>query len=88
MQIIVAFSSRNDSISFCDLVRKKGFPATLINTPRELSIGCGLSVSIEDRHIIDIRKQLLILTPHYRSYMGTFKVNKVGSRSSVIKIHP
>ena len=87
MQIVVAFSSRNDSIAFCDLIRKKGFPATLINTPRELSIGCGLSVSIEERHN-DVSKQLIFYTGRYYSYIGTFGMNKVGGRLAVIKLHP
>lgn len=85
MQVIVAFSSRNDSIAFCDLVRKKGYPATLINTPRELSIGCGLSVSIEDRHM-DVSKQVIVYTARYRSYLGTFSVSKTSVGNMVIKM--
>lgn len=48
--IIIAFKARSDSLKFSELLRKGGVPSTIINTPRELSVGCGLSVSVEQKY--------------------------------------
>ena len=46
MYYIFSFRSRNQSIGFFETVSRAGVGAKIINTPRAISIGCGLSVKV------------------------------------------
>ncbi|MCL2797901.1 MAG: DUF3343 domain-containing protein [Firmicutes bacterium] len=46
MYYIFSFRSRNQSIGFFEAVTREGVGAKIINTPRAISIGCGLSVKV------------------------------------------
>lgn len=44
--VIFAFRSRTQSMSFHERLTRRGVRSALINTPREVSVGCGLSVKL------------------------------------------
>lgn len=44
--IIFVFRSRSDSVGFSEILAARGVRNTLINTPKEAKVGCGLSVEI------------------------------------------
>lgn len=84
MNILIAFSSRNTSIKFCDVLRRGGVPSMLVNTPRELSIACGISVSVEERYadkVSDILKHF-----DKSTYLGTYKLVKSGYKTVAIPL--
>ncbi|MCL2370295.1 MAG: DUF3343 domain-containing protein [Firmicutes bacterium] len=39
-----AFGSRTQAMRYFDMLKRNGIPSTVLNTPREASLGCGLSV--------------------------------------------
>lgn len=82
MNIIIAFSSRNASMCFTEALRKGGVPSTLVNTPRDLSLGCGISVSVETRFTSKVQELLRVTDK--RSYLGTYKLMKSGNKTVVI----
>lgn len=41
---IIAFRSRNYALWFSSLMREAGFANQIISTPKEIAMGCGLSV--------------------------------------------
>lgn len=84
-QIIIAFKSRTESMSFSDYLARGGVSALLINTPRELSVGCGLSVSVDERYL-NLLKIMLQKFPHKSTYLGMFKQVKNGVRTITIPI--
>jgi len=48
MYYLFSFRSRAESMAFFDSTKKSGIASRLVSTPREISIGCGLSVKIGD----------------------------------------
>lgn len=85
INIIIAFRSRTESMRFGDLIAKAGVPSTLINTPRELSVGCGISVSVEEKYL-DITRHLLRQYTNKQSFIGIYKLMKNGIRTIVMPI--
>ena len=51
MYYIFSFRLRSQSIGFFEAVTREGIEAKIINTPRAVSIGCGLSVKVCARDI-------------------------------------
>lgn len=42
--IITVFNNRNHSMQFASYLKRAGVPCKTVNTPRELSVACGISV--------------------------------------------
>ena len=84
MNIIIAFSSRNASMRFSEALRKGGVPSTLVNTPRDLSLGCGISVRVESRFTSKVQNLLLETDKH--SYLGTYKLMKSGNKTVAVPL--
>ncbi len=82
--IIIAFKARSDSLKFSELLRKGGVPSTIINTPRELSVGCGLSVSVEQKYRDYALKALMAFDK--TTYIGTYQLMKSGARTIAVAI--
>lgn len=49
--IIAAFRSRQSVLRFDTQLRQIGIASSVISTPREVSMGCGLSVSFPQQHL-------------------------------------
>ena len=51
---IAAFRSRQQVMRFDAALRRAGIPCDIISTPREVSLGCGLSVqfALRDAHAV------------------------------------
>ena len=73
MYYIFSFRSRNQSICFFECAAKAGVSAKLINTPRVISIGCGLSVKVAAAHIDAAYK--ILNTKRYTTFLGLFYYN-------------
>ena len=82
MYYIFSFRSRSQSISFFDKITKKGYNVKLINTPRVVSVGCGLSVKINANCIDEII--LLFDKDSFDTFLGLFYFN--GSEISRITV--
>ncbi len=81
---VAAFRSRQQVLKFDNVLRKSGIQSMIISTPKEISIGCGLSVrfNITDK---DMVIHLYKLTKP-SSLIGFYKVERVGGRSKLISI--
>ena len=55
---IAVFKSREQSMRFSGALVKRGYGACLINTPRELYSGCGISVRF-DEPAMSLARQIL-----------------------------
>ena len=76
---IAAFRSRTQVLRYEDALRRAGLSASVISTPREVAIGCGLSVRFE---LADAHKAEQI----YRrigptALVGFYRVDGYGTRS-------
>ncbi len=75
--MIAVYTARNSSVRLLEKLERQRIPARIINTPRELSLGCGLSVEFNDRDFNRV-KPIIASTPNtgfagvWRNYMGVF----------------
>ncbi|NLD59958.1 MAG: DUF3343 domain-containing protein [Clostridiales bacterium] len=78
---IAAFRSRQQVLRFEAALKREGLPVRVISTPREVALGCGLSVQfpIEDAPaVIDAVNRL-----HPEHLIGVYRVEKGGGRSKL-----
>lgn len=69
---IAVFRSRAQAIDCNSRLRSSGVPSSLINTPREANIGCGLSIRIPQNMLE--RAKRIILNGKYSAFYGFFRV--------------
>ena len=69
---IAVFRSRAQAIDCNNKLRSLGVASSIINTPREANIGCGLSVRIPLDSLE--RAKRIIASARYSAFYGYFKV--------------
>ncbi len=82
---IAAFRSRQQVMRFDSVLRRAGIHAEIVSTPRDVAIGCGLSVAY------DLRDTAAVLDAYRRSQPGNLigfyeVVRAPGQRHQVIPI--
>ena len=70
--IIASFRSRSQVFSFSDMMKKSGLNAEIVSTPREIALGCGLAVKIDEKDITLAR--ILAGRYYYENFSGFYKV--------------
>lgn len=68
---IAVFRSRAQAIDCNSRLRSLGVASSLINTPREANIGCGLSVRIPQNSLD--RAKRIIANGRYSAFYGYFR---------------
>ena len=77
--IIAAFRSRMQTMKFFEALKGRSVSCSIINTPREASIGCGISVKFNE---CDFCAAKAVLSPSYNTFSGFFRT-KVKNGASV-----
>jgi hypothetical protein len=75
---IASFRSRQQVLHFQDLLRRRGIRASVISTPREVAVGCGLSLRFELSQaptVVEIAKSLKA-----DSLVGFYTLERVGGK--------
>ena len=74
----VAFRSRQQTTALLTALKSAGVPCTIINTPHEIGMGCGLSVrfSLNDTKMI----QSLLDRQRYSALIGVYTAENVAGR--------
>lgn len=49
--IIAVFGNRNQAMQFATSLKRQGVRTKTIDTPRELSVACGISIIFESSHL-------------------------------------
>lgn len=81
---IASFRSRTQVLRLENALRRAGFTAGVISTPREVAMGCGLSVRF---HLADASKVMAVyrrLNP--AALVGFYRVDDYGTRQ--IRLSP
>jgi hypothetical protein len=79
--VIAVFKSRTQVMKFYEKLQDYNIRAAVVNTPREASLGCGLSVKVNTWDYGNLMK--VLRTDNYYSFGGVFKVNENGTQKSV-----
>ena len=75
---IAAFRSRTQVLRLEDALRRAGLSAGVISTPRQVAIGCGLSVRFELSEYAQVMAVFRRLSP--TALVGFYRVDGFGTR--------
>ncbi|MBQ7866141.1 MAG: DUF3343 domain-containing protein [Clostridia bacterium] len=78
---IASFRSRQQVMHFERALRRAGVPASIITTPRSVSVGCGLSVRFELRDVKDVQDVYQVAKPG--NLIGFYQVERLDGRTQV-----
>ena len=78
---VAAFRSRQQVLRFEAALRRQGVPAQVVTTPRDISMGCGLSVRFPLERLQDVRRALLANGPG--NLIGLYEAQYDGMRLRV-----
>ena len=75
---IASFRSRTQVLRLEDALRRAGLPAGVVSTPREVAMGCGLSVRFELGDFPQVMEIYRRLSPG--ALIGFYRVDGYGTR--------
>lgn len=81
---IVVFKSKAEVFSFLDKVRSLGVNGQIISMPKEIKIGCGLAVGVNDNYVNACKS--IVYTSDFTTFHGIYKLKKLGLKSSLSRI--
>jgi hypothetical protein len=81
MIILAVFRSRAHSIDYAERLQQHGVAASLVPTPKEARIGCGLCVRIDGRDAA--RASAIAKSGKYSSFKGFYKMDFVNGKVSL-----
>ncbi len=82
--LIFAFRSRSQSMRFYNELKNRRVDCSLINTPREVSLGCGLSVRT-DESAYGLAVALLN-SLRLNTFLGAFRLSGTGQSRRVERL--
>ena len=71
-ELLAVFRSRSQAMDCNSRLRSYGINATIINTPREANIGCGLSLKIPQELLNRVR--VIIKNGNYSAFYGFYRM--------------
>ena len=80
---VAAVRSRQQVLRFEATLRHRGVPTQVVTTPRDISMGCGLSVRFPMKRLNDVRKALLASNPG--NLIGLYRAEYDGGR---LRVYP
>ena len=81
---IAAFRSRQQVMRFEDALRREGIRVGVVTTPREVAMGCGLSVRFELMDADRVRNLYRRVNPG--NLIGFYRVDYSGGRARVMPL--
>ena len=74
-EILAVFRSRAQAMDCHSRLKKFGIASTIINTPKEANIGCGLSVKFPQN--VEKRARSVVLGGKYSAFYGFMTMNNI-----------
>ena len=78
---VAAFRSRQQVLRFEAAHRQRGVPTQVVTTPRDISMGCGLSVRFPMERLGEVRRTVLAANPG--NLIGLYRADYDGQRLKV-----
>lgn len=75
---VAAFRSRQNVLRFEQVLRRHGVPVRVISTPRDISMGCGLSLRFPLSRTADVRQALREINT--QNLIGLYRAEYDGRR--------
>ncbi len=81
---IAAFRSRQQVMRFEDALRREGINVRIVSTPRDVAIGCGLSVQFAPQDVRAVQNVLMRMRPS--NLIGLYMVSQQAGHSKLTAI--
>lgn len=81
---VAAFRSRQQVLHFEATLRQRGLPTQVVTTPRDISMGCGLSVRFPLERLSEVRRALMASNPG--NLIGLYRAEYDGARLRVAPV--
>jgi len=81
---IAAFRSRQQVLRFEEMLRRSGLMVSVVSTPREVAVGCGLSVKFRAGDIRRVQSMLSYIQP--ANLIGLYLVRRREGRTYLTTI--
>ena len=81
---LAAFRSRAQTMNFFQAAKQSNIPCSIVNTPREASVGCGISVSYAPEYHYAI--QSVFYRGGFSAFIGYFCMTRVNGHLLVNRI--
>ena len=78
-EILAVFRSRSQAVDCNARLGRYGIKSTLINTPKEANVGCGLSVKFTENYLS--RAKTVIKGGNYSAFYGYYIMKNVYGRT-------
>ena len=82
--LLISFKSRNSIFAFNRILKQFGISSEIINTPKQVSISCGLSLKIKKEYISIIIRALN--QSNLPGFLGVFSINSGKNNEKFIRI--
>ena len=83
-EILAVFRSRSQAADCNTRLKNFGIPTSLVNTPKEANIGCGLSVKFYENQLN--RAKTVIKGGNYSAFYGYYVMKNVYGRTFFGKV--
>ncbi len=81
---IAAFRSRQQVMRFEESLRREGLNVSVVSTPREVAVGCGLSVRFAAGDIEPVQRILMRMRP--ANLIGLYLVSRQDGRTRLTAV--
>lgn len=81
---IAAFRSRQQVMRMEEALKNEGLSVQVISTPRDIAVGCGLSVRFAVKDLKTVQRVLNRMRPD--NLVGVYRVDRTGGRMRVTAV--
>ena len=81
---IAAFRSRQQVLALDMTLRREGLNVGVVSTPRDVALGCGLSVRFSMEDLGSVMRAIAALKPG--NLVGVYHVDRVGGRNKLTPV--
>lgn len=82
--LIVPYKARNSLYAFAKILRQYGIASTIINTPRNIALSCGLSLKVDYGHYPQVAG--LVKATALQGFWGIFVVTKLPTHDQIERL--
>lgn len=83
-EILAVFRSRSQAVDCAGVLKNTGMAASLINTPKEANVGCGLSVKVPRAEFARVKQ--VIARSKYSAFYGYLGIDNRYGRIFIVPI--
>lgn len=82
--LIISYKSRNSLYAFAKILRQMGIASSIINTPRNIALSCGLSLKVDFAYFSQVVS--LISNAQLQGFWGVFLLTKTPTHDQIERL--